>query len=433
MEQHAGRVHDRARAEPRAGASTRVRRVGDDRRRGRSRRRRRRRPLRSVEPPPGLGDGLARALGDERVGQVSASPRLASTRSTLGSARRGSTARQRRRQCGRGGKETRSAHVDLVRDTGARSGDVDAGRRPARPACLHAAPQSPLGVRARRVRVSRAAPIDPADSDEEITKRVIGLDDRRASARLGLPSGGLRIWIGALREAFEEAGILLATPEPGAGVADDRRARPTPAVHLNAGEVRAGRRARRAPPRARRERGVPLLALAHTRGRAPALRHLVPRRARARGTGGQPRRRRARALRMGAAVRRARPVRGGRSRSDLPDVAHVARARVVRDRRRAARRGPRREPCDRRSAARRRRRVRPTHRARRPTMPSRGSGLAALDLAARSRHRRALRRVTSELGSRRPRAWPDGRPHSRGARARSRRSCAASSRRTPGS
>jgi 8-oxo-dGTP pyrophosphatase MutT (NUDIX family) len=73
--------------------------------------------------------------------------------------------------------------------------------------------------------------VDPADSDDGLTKRVIGLDDGRASARLGLISGGLRVWIGALRETFEEAGILLAAgPEPTAlGAA---RAR------LNAGELR---------------------------------------------------------------------------------------------------------------------------------------------------------------------------------------------------
>jgi 8-oxo-dGTP pyrophosphatase MutT (NUDIX family) len=81
--------------------------------------------------------------------------------------------------------------------------------------------------------------IDPADSDETATLRVVGLDDHEASARLGLPSGGLRVWIGALREAFEEAGILLAAPEAteatdAAGAAADlERAR----VRLNAGEV----------------------------------------------------------------------------------------------------------------------------------------------------------------------------------------------------
>jgi len=94
--------------------------------------------------------------------------------------------------------------------------------------------------------------VDPADSDADLTDRVIGLDDARASARLGLPSGGLRIWIAALREAFEEAGILLAVPE--AVVEPTSRDRVAEALtdartRLNAGEVRfaeilAGRRLR---------------------------------------------------------------------------------------------------------------------------------------------------------------------------------------------
>jgi 8-oxo-dGTP pyrophosphatase MutT (NUDIX family) len=79
--------------------------------------------------------------------------------------------------------------------------------------------------------------VDPADSDQAVTKRVIGLDDARASARLGVPSGGLRIWIGALREAFEEAGILLAAPEPEAGIADSD-ALELARAHLNAGTTR---------------------------------------------------------------------------------------------------------------------------------------------------------------------------------------------------
>jgi 8-oxo-dGTP pyrophosphatase MutT (NUDIX family) len=82
--------------------------------------------------------------------------------------------------------------------------------------------------------------VDPADSDDSVTKRVIGLDDGQASAGLGLATGGLRVWIAALREAFEEAGLLLARPAAGAGsapgggltgsLADGR-------TRLNAGEV----------------------------------------------------------------------------------------------------------------------------------------------------------------------------------------------------
>jgi 8-oxo-dGTP pyrophosphatase MutT (NUDIX family) len=83
--------------------------------------------------------------------------------------------------------------------------------------------------------------IDPADSAAEVTTRVIGLDDREASARLGLSSGGLRVWIGALREAFEEAGILLAAPAPaGPGPAGAAGAPPdldAARARLNAGEL----------------------------------------------------------------------------------------------------------------------------------------------------------------------------------------------------
>lgn len=82
--------------------------------------------------------------------------------------------------------------------------------------------------------------VDPADSAPEITKRVIGLDDRQASARLGLPAGGLRVWIGALREAFEEAGILLAAPEAGTEATTPDRLESLEPVRarLNAGDVR---------------------------------------------------------------------------------------------------------------------------------------------------------------------------------------------------
>jgi 8-oxo-dGTP pyrophosphatase MutT (NUDIX family) len=39
-----------------------------------------------------------------------------------------------------------------------------------------------------------------------------GLTDAEASAMLGLASGGLAFWVAAVRECFEEAGILLARP-----------------------------------------------------------------------------------------------------------------------------------------------------------------------------------------------------------------------------
>jgi glyoxylase-like metal-dependent hydrolase (beta-lactamase superfamily II)/8-oxo-dGTP pyrophosphatase MutT (NUDIX family) len=45
-----------------------------------------------------------------------------------------------------------------------------------------------------------------------------GLDDAAASARLGLPSGGLDYYVAAVRECFEESGLLFATARDGAPV-----------------------------------------------------------------------------------------------------------------------------------------------------------------------------------------------------------------------
>jgi len=52
--------------------------------------------------------------------------------------------------------------------------------------------------------------LEPDDSSARAYGRVKGLDDAQASARLGLPSGGLAYWVAAARECFEESGILLA-------------------------------------------------------------------------------------------------------------------------------------------------------------------------------------------------------------------------------
>jgi 8-oxo-dGTP pyrophosphatase MutT (NUDIX family) len=38
-----------------------------------------------------------------------------------------------------------------------------------------------------------------------------GFDDRTASELLGVPAGGLRYWVAAIRECFEECGVLLAS------------------------------------------------------------------------------------------------------------------------------------------------------------------------------------------------------------------------------
>jgi 8-oxo-dGTP pyrophosphatase MutT (NUDIX family) len=52
--------------------------------------------------------------------------------------------------------------------------------------------------------------VDAADREARSHGRVIDLDDSEASAEHGLPAGGLAFRVAALRECFEEAGILLA-------------------------------------------------------------------------------------------------------------------------------------------------------------------------------------------------------------------------------
>lgn len=51
--------------------------------------------------------------------------------------------------------------------------------------------------------------LDEADASAEVAALCVGLDDGTASSRLGIARGGLAYWIAAIRESFEEAGILL--------------------------------------------------------------------------------------------------------------------------------------------------------------------------------------------------------------------------------
>jgi 8-oxo-dGTP pyrophosphatase MutT (NUDIX family) len=52
--------------------------------------------------------------------------------------------------------------------------------------------------------------LDPDDEGVEVRDLCAGLDDGAASERLQLPSNGLRFFIAAVREAFEECGLFLA-------------------------------------------------------------------------------------------------------------------------------------------------------------------------------------------------------------------------------
>ncbi|HSN02609.1 MAG TPA: NUDIX domain-containing protein, partial [Acidimicrobiales bacterium] len=55
--------------------------------------------------------------------------------------------------------------------------------------------------------------VDAADAD--LARHVVGLNEESASARLGLESGGLSYYAAALRELFEEAGLLVVCNEAG--------------------------------------------------------------------------------------------------------------------------------------------------------------------------------------------------------------------------
>jgi 8-oxo-dGTP pyrophosphatase MutT (NUDIX family) len=57
--------------------------------------------------------------------------------------------------------------------------------------------------------------VDEADGAAEIESYCIGLDDAAASAALGIEHGGLAYWVAAVRECFEEAGVLLARRRDG--------------------------------------------------------------------------------------------------------------------------------------------------------------------------------------------------------------------------
>lgn len=52
--------------------------------------------------------------------------------------------------------------------------------------------------------------VDPADREADLDPICEGRSDVDASRRLGITQGGLAFWVAAIRESFEEAGVLLA-------------------------------------------------------------------------------------------------------------------------------------------------------------------------------------------------------------------------------
>lgn len=64
--------------------------------------------------------------------------------------------------------------------------------------------------------------IDPEDTDPALYALCAGLDDAAASRLLGVERDGLAYWIGAIRECFEEAGLLLCYDRSGSLIGLDR-------------------------------------------------------------------------------------------------------------------------------------------------------------------------------------------------------------------
>jgi 8-oxo-dGTP pyrophosphatase MutT (NUDIX family) len=62
--------------------------------------------------------------------------------------------------------------------------------------------------------------VDDHDRHVDLEPICHGRTDAEASAQLGIDHGGLAFWVAAIRESFEEAGVLLAYPPegPGAGI-----------------------------------------------------------------------------------------------------------------------------------------------------------------------------------------------------------------------
>ncbi len=73
--------------------------------------------------------------------------------------------------------------------------------------------------------------VDPGDRDDSWPARCTGWDDVRASRAIDRDAGGLGFFVAAVRETFEEAGVLLACDADGTPV-------DASAAHLT--EVRAG-------------------------------------------------------------------------------------------------------------------------------------------------------------------------------------------------
>jgi 8-oxo-dGTP pyrophosphatase MutT (NUDIX family) len=63
--------------------------------------------------------------------------------------------------------------------------------------------------------------VDDHDRHQNLEPVCTGRTDAQASAQLGVDRGGLAYWVAAIRECFEEAGVLLAHDRPGHAIRFD--------------------------------------------------------------------------------------------------------------------------------------------------------------------------------------------------------------------
>ena len=105
------------------------------------------------------------------------------------------------------------ATVMLVRDG-------DHADRPLEVFMLRRHPRTAFGS----VHVFPGGVVDLSDHDPALAARGLGRSDHEASVLLGLDRGGLAFWIAAVRECFEEAGVLLARTADGAPLRVDHDA-----------------------------------------------------------------------------------------------------------------------------------------------------------------------------------------------------------------
>lgn len=102
------------------------------------------------------------------------------------------------------------ATVMLVRDG-------DHADRPLEVFMLRRHPRTAFGS----VHVFPGGVVDVTDHATDLDGRCPGLTDADASARLGIDHGGRAFWVAAIRESFEEAGVLLARHADGRAVRFD--------------------------------------------------------------------------------------------------------------------------------------------------------------------------------------------------------------------